>query len=325
MSDTAPPTVLIANRGEIAVRVHRAARSLGWRTVAVHTADDRAALHVELADQAYELTGAQGYLDAEQLVAAATATGASVVHPGYGFLSESAEFAALCVEAGIAFAGPSPQVLELFGDKARSRELATSLGLPVLPATQGDTSLAQAQQFMAEVGPDAEVMVKAVGGGGGRGLRVVRRPDELESAIERCRSESTRAFGRSEIYVEQLLPRARHIEVQVIGDGSGAVSHLWDRDCSAQRRHQKVIEIAPCLTLPAEVRTRLHAEAVQLFSAVEGSGLGTVEFLVDMDDPSRHYFLELNPRVQVEHTVQIKRLDSEFWDSIENEAGGPDL
>ena len=297
------PAVLIANRGEIAVRVVRAARSLGLRTVAVYTPEDHDALHLRLADEAHLLSGPQGYLDAAGIVEVAIRTGARVVHPGYGFLAESAEFARLCADAGLVFAGPSGDVLDLFGDKARSRELAASVGLPVLAATEGDTSLDQAREFLAGLGAGAAVMVKAVGGGGGRGLRVVRTPDELETAIERCRSEAERAFGRSEVFVEQLLPRARHVEVQVIGDGQGGVSHLWDRDCSVQRRHQKIIEIAPCLTVPEDTRARMWEEAVRLFAAVEGRGLGTVEFLVDLDDPSRHYFLELNPRVQVEHTV----------------------
>ena len=296
-------TVLIANRGEIAVRVLRAARSLGLRTVAVYSPDDHDALHRRLADEAHLLSGPAGYLDAEALVEVATRTGATVVHPGYGFLAESAEFADRCARAGLSFAGPTARVLELFGDKARSRELATSVGLPVLPATQGDTSLAQAQEFLAGLGPGAAVMVKAVGGGGGRGLRVVRSPGELAAAMDRCRSEAERAFGRSEVFVEQLVPRARHIEVQVVGDGRGAVSHLWDRDCSVQRRHQKIIEVAPCVTLPVAAREPLWADAVRLFSAVDGRGLGTVEFLVDLDSPHRHWFLELNPRVQVEHTV----------------------
>lgn len=296
-------TVLIGNRGEIAVRVHRAAAALGLRTVAVFTPEDREARHVRLADEAHLLDGELGYLDAEQLVSAAMRTGCTLVHPGYGFLSESADFATRCAKAGLTFVGPDAGVLTLLGDKALARGLATRHGVPVLPATGRGVTLADAEKFLAGLGPGAAVMVKAVAGGGGRGMRVVTDPGDLSFAFELCRSEAERAFGDGELYVEQLLPRARHIEVQVLGDGSGAVSHLWDRECSVQRRHQKVIEIAPCLTLSLDQRRPLHEAACRMAAAVEYAGLGTFEFLVDADDPSRFFFLEANPRVQVEHTI----------------------
>ncbi|MFG2730533.1 carboxyl transferase domain-containing protein [Streptomyces canus] len=296
-------TVLIGNRGEIAVRVHRAAAALGLRTVAVFTPEDREARHVQLADEAYPLAGELGYLDAEQLVAVARRTGCTLVHPGYGFLSESADFAARCAKAGLTFVGPDSGVLTLLGDKALARELAVSHGVPVLPATDRGVTLADAEAFLAELGPGAAVMVKAVAGGGGRGMRVVADPADLSFAFELCRSEAERAFGDGEMYVEQLLPHARHIEVQVLGDGSGTVSHLWDRECSIQRRHQKVIEIAPCPTLSLDQRRPLLDAACRMAQAVEYAGLGTFEFLVDADDPTRFFFLEANPRVQVEHTV----------------------
>ncbi|MGW2342984.1 carboxyl transferase domain-containing protein [Streptomyces sp. NPDC001661] len=284
--------VLVANRGEIAVRVLRAAAELGLRTVAVHEPGDEAHLH--LADEAVPLA-AGGYLDAEALVAAARGSGCTYLHPGYGFLSESAGLARRCADAGVTFVGPDPEVLDLFGDKARARALAVEAGVPVLPGTEGDTTLEEARAFLA----DGPVMVKAVGGGGGRGMRVVRDAAELDEAWERCASEAQQAFGRGELYVERLWEGARHIEVQVVGDGAGA-SHLWERDCSAQRRHQKLVEIAPAPGLDARVRDRLLDAALRLARAARYAGVGTVEFLVRGDE---FVFMEANPRLQVEHTV----------------------
>ncbi|WP_327715524.1 ATP-grasp domain-containing protein [Streptomyces sp. NBC_00490] len=281
--------VLVANRGEIAVRVLRAAAEAGLRTVAVHEEGDEA--HLRPADEAVPLGG---YLDAGALVDAALRTGCSFLHPGYGFLSEDADFARRCRDAGITFVGPSPDVLDLFGDKVRARELAVATGVPVLPGVRG--GLAEARAFLAG-GP---VMVKAVGGGGGRGMRVVRRAEELDEAWERCRSEASQAFGRGDVYAERLLEGARHVEVQIVGDASGAVSHLWDRDCTVQRRHQKVIEIAPAPELPDAVREKLLEGALRMASAARCSSLVTFEFLVLGD---RFHFIEANPRLQVEHTV----------------------
>ncbi|MFV2196860.1 carboxyl transferase domain-containing protein [Nocardiopsis sp. LOL_012] len=294
-------SVLIANRGEIAVRIVRAARVLGLGTVAVHTPDDRAARHVRLADRSKELSG-DGYLDARQLVAAARDTGCALVHPGYGFLSESAAFARLCEKSGLVFVGPPPEVLTQLGDKAAARALARSLDVPVLRATGAGATAAEAADLLRGLGPGSSVMVKAVAGGGGRGMRAVHRPEDLAEAFERCASEAERAFGDGAVYAEELLTAARHVEVQVIGDGTGAVAHMWDRECSIQRRNQKLIEMAPSTLAPAE-RAPLLEAARSMAAAVRYRGLGTVEFLVDARDPARWFFLEANPRVQVEHTV----------------------
>lgn len=283
--------VLVANRGEIAVRVLRAASEAGMRAVAVHAEGDEA--HVRAADEAVAVAG---YLDADALLAAARRTGCGFLHPGYGFLSENADFARRCARAGIVFVGPSPEVLEVFGDKARARDLAVAAGVPVLPGTRGATTQAEARDFLAG-GP---LMIKAVAGGGGRGMRVVRRAGELAEAWERCASEAEAAFGRGELYVERLLEGARHVEVQIIGDATGAVTHLWDRDCSAQRRHQKLIEIAPAPELPDAVRQEILDSALRLARAAGCTSLVTVEFLVRGD---AFHFIEANPRLQVEHTV----------------------
>ncbi|MEV7386105.1 carboxyl transferase domain-containing protein [Streptomyces sp. NPDC091215] len=280
--------VLVANRGEIAVRVLRAAAEAGLRTVAVYVEGDDG--HTQLADEALPL---DGYLDGGALLAAARSAGCDFLHPGYGFLSEDAGFARRCAAAGVVFVGPSPEVLAVFGDKARARELAAGAGVPVLAGADGRDG---ARELLAG-GP---VMVKAVGGGGGRGLRVVRRAEELDEAWERCRSEAQQGFGRGELYAERLLEEARHIEVQVVGDATGAVTHLWDRDCSAQRRHQKLVEIAPAPDLPEPVRERLLDCALRLARAVRCSSLVTFEFLVMEQE---FWFIEANPRIQVEHTV----------------------
>ncbi|NWF28691.1 carbamoyl-phosphate synthase large subunit [Streptomyces sp. PKU-EA00015] len=294
--------VLVANRGEIAVRVLRAAEEAGLRTVAVYAEDDAQAAHVRLADEAHPLpgTGPAAYLDGAAVLAAARKAGCGLLHPGYGFLSEDADFAARCTAEGIVFVGPDPEVIALFGDKGRARALAGRLGVPVLAGTDGPTSLAEAREFLTGLGPGGAVMVKAVGGGGGRGMRAVRGADELEEAWERCRSEAEQGFGRGELYVERLLAGARHIEVQVLGDTTGTVTHLWERDCSAQRRHQKLIETAPAPALCARVRDRLLDSALRMARETRYTGLGTFEFLVSGEE---FHFIEANPRLQVEHTV----------------------
>jgi acetyl/propionyl-CoA carboxylase alpha subunit/enoyl-CoA hydratase/carnithine racemase len=281
--------VLVANRGEIAVRILRAVSDAGLRSVAVYADGDDG--HVRLADEAVPLGS---YLDADALIDAASAAGCSFLHPGYGFLSEDADFARRCRAAGITFVGPSAEVLDVFGDKVRARELALATGVPVLPGAHG--GLEEARTLLAE-GP---VMIKAVGGGGGRGMRVVRGPEELDEAWQRYASEARQGFGRGELYAERLLEGARHVEVQVVGDASGAVTHLWDRDCTAQRRHQKLIEIAPAPELPDAVREKILDSALRLTRAARCSSLVTFEFLV-LDD--RFHFIEANPRLQVEHTV----------------------
>ncbi|MFF4256860.1 carboxyl transferase domain-containing protein [Streptomyces sp. NPDC001663] len=280
--------VLVANRGEIAVRVLRAAAEIGLRTVAVYVEGDDA--HARLADEAVRLGD---HLDGDALLAAARSTGCDFLHPGYGFLSEDAGFAHRCLEAGVTFVGPTPEVLAVFGDKARAREFAVEAGVPVLAGADGPDG---ALELLA-AGP---VMIKAVGGGGGRGMRVVRRAAELDEAWERCASEAQQGFGRGELYAERLLEGARHIEVQVVGDATGAVTHLWDRDCSAQRRHQKVIEIAPAPDLPEGTREMILDAALRMARAAGCSSLVTFEFMLRGEE---FWFIEANPRLQVEHTV----------------------
>ncbi len=298
-------SILIANRGEIAIRVARAAADLGIRSVAVYSDDDATSLHVKLADEARSLgaSGPAAYLDIARVIAAAKAANCDAIHPGYGFLSENVDFARACAAAGIVFIGPSPEVLSVFGDKARARALADRFGVPILEGTSGATTLEQARAFMAKrKGP---IIVKALAGGGGRGMRVVDETGELEEAYKRCQSEAKASFGNDAVYVEVFMPRARHIEVQVAGDGKTA-SHIWERDCSLQRRHQKIVEIAPAPALDPDLRQQLCDAAVWLADDVKLVGLATVEFLVN-PKPERHMsafaFIECNPRLQVEHTV----------------------
>ncbi|HXA41031.1 MAG TPA: carboxyl transferase domain-containing protein [Phenylobacterium sp.] len=297
--------LLIANRGEIAVRIARTAAEMGIATVAVYSQDDAASLHTRKADEARALKGSGpgAYLDIDQVVATARDAGCDAVHPGYGFLSENAGFARACAEAGLTFVGPSPATLELFGDKGRARALAQDCGVPVLPGTAGATTLEEARAFFAELGEDGAMMIKAVAGGGGRGMRPVMDAAELEAAFERCASEARAAFGNGDLYVERFLPRARHVEVQIIGADGGdgvEVSHLWDRECSLQRQRQKVVEIAPADMLAPALREQLFAAAVSLGEAAGYRSLGTMEFLVGRE---RFVFIEGNARLQVEHTV----------------------
>jgi acetyl/propionyl-CoA carboxylase alpha subunit/acetyl-CoA carboxylase carboxyltransferase component len=302
-------TLLIANRGEIAIRVARSAAELGIRTVTVFSEDDALSLHIRKGDQALPLRGkgVAAYLDMEQILAAAREAGCDAVHPGYGFLSENARFARLCAEAEIIFVGPQVEVLELFGDKVQARALAASAGIAVIPGTSQATSLAEARAFFAALGSDGAVMIKALAGGGGRGMRAVYRSEDLAEAYARCQSEARTAFGQESVYVEQLIRHARHIEVQVVGDGQGGVTHLWERECTLQRRHQKLVEIAPSPGLPQALRTRITTAAVHLAQTVQYANLGTFEFLVDVtsmeNENSAFFFIEANPRLQVEHTV----------------------
>ncbi len=300
--------LLIANRGEIAIRIARTASAMGIATVAVHAEDDAASLHTRRTDQAVKLPGrgVAAYLDAAALIAAARDSGCDSVHPGYGFLAENAAFARACESAGLTWVGPSPASLDLFGDKSAARAFAAREGVPTVAGTSGVTDLAGAQAFMATLGKHAAVMVKAIAGGGGRGMRPVHDPAELPAAFERCRAEALAAFGNGDLYVERLFPHARHIEVQIIGDGTGAVTHLFERECSIQRQRQKLIEIAPAPCLDNKVRSRLLAAATKLATAAKYCNAGTFEFLVDA---SRNHadadiaFIEANARLQVEHTV----------------------
>jgi len=299
-------SLLVANRGEIAIRVLRAAAELGLRTVAVYSEDDAQSLHTRRADEALPLRGAgpAAYLDGAQLVALAQQAGCRALHPGYGFLSENAAFARRCAEAGLVFVGPSPQLLELFGDKLQARALAESCGVPLLPAAAA-ASLSEARAFVEAQGGQA--MLKAVAGGGGRGMRIIRTADELEVAWKRCAAEAQAGFGSGALFLEKWLPRARHIEVQIAGDGDGDISHFHERECSVQRRHQKLIEIAPSPALPAGLRERLVDAALRMARAAHYNSLGTFEFLLDADSVRSgepfFAFIEANPRLQVEHTV----------------------
>ena len=300
--------LLIANRGEIAIRIARAAGETGLASVAIHPADDALSLHVRAADESYEIPGrgARAYLDIEAVIAAAKATGCDALHPGYGFLSENARLARRCAEQGIIFVGPSPEALDLFGDKLEAKTLARRCGVPVIEGTAGPTTLDEARAFFASLGADGAVMIKAVAGGGGRGMRIVEDASKLEEAYARCQSEAKAAFGSVQVYVERLIRKARHIEVQIIGDRFGAISHLWERECTIQRRNQKLIEVAPSPSLSDVLRSRIIDAAKQLAAAAQYDNLGTFEFLVDDDaiggDPA-FAFIEANPRLQVEHTV----------------------
>ena len=310
-----PARVLIANRGEIAIRIAHAARGLGMESVAVFPPVDAQALHSRMASEAWPLASHSSkdaiaaYLDIDALIAIAQEAGCDCVHPGYGFLAENAAFAAACEAAGLAFVGPSPAALRLFGDKVAARKKATEIGIPNVPGSEGAlATAAEAQQVAAEIG--YPVMLKAAAGGGGRGMRAVERAEDLAEAFQRCQSEAMGAFGDDAVFVEKLVQRPRHIEVQVLADGQGNTVHLWERDCSVQIRNQKVVEIAPAAGLDPDLRARILADAVRLIQAADYRNAGTVEFLVSPEEGA-HYFIECNPRIQVEHTVteQVTGLD----------------
>lgn len=297
-------SLLIANRGEIAVRVIRAARELGIRAVAVHSEADAGAYWTRLADAAIAIGPAPArasYLDIDRLVAAALEAGVDAVHPGYGLLSESAPFAAAVRAAGLIFVGPSADTIALMGDKVLARGAAVASNVPVLPGSDAPVEDETAALAIAE-GLGWPVAVKASFGGGGRGLRVAENADMLASALEQARREAAAAFGRSEVFLERYLVRPRHVEVQILGDSHGTIIHLGDRDCSVQRRHQKLLEEAPAPDLSPDLRTRISDAAVRLCRDVGYSGAGTVEFLVDPRS-GEFFFLEMNTRLQVEHGV----------------------
>ena len=300
-------TLLVANRGEIAIRIARAAAEMGIRSHTVYSSDDADADHVRKADAVHALSGEgpAAYLDIAQIVRIARAADCDAIHPGYGFLSENAAFARACAEAGIRFVGPSPDVLDVFGDKGKARTLAVECEVPVSPGTYRPTTLDEAREFLRSLGPHGAVMVKAIAGGGGRGMRPVRSEAELEAAYDRCRSEALQAFGNAEVYVERMFPLARHIEVQVIGDGSGEATHLWERECSLQRNRQKLVEVAPAPHLHPALRDRLLDASLRMARQVGLDGLATFEFLVEQSGAGNapFVFIEANPRLQVEHTV----------------------
>jgi acetyl-CoA carboxylase biotin carboxylase subunit len=294
--------VLVSNRGEIAVRVLRTCRELGLETVAIFSEADREAPHVRYADEAYLVGPApaqESYLCAEKVIRVALSSGAQAIHPGYGFLAESAEFAQACIDAGLIFVGPRPETMALLADKAAARLLAGQLGLPLVPGT--DRGLEDRQLLVAADQLGYPLMVKAATGGGGMGMRVARSREELETAIPLARQEAQAAFGDQTVYLERLLEPARHIEVQLLADSSGHVIHLGERECSIQRRHQKLIEEAPSRALAPDVRRQICQAAVRIGRAAGYLGAGTVEFL--LDPAGDFYFLEVNPRLQVEHTV----------------------
>jgi acetyl/propionyl-CoA carboxylase alpha subunit/acetyl-CoA carboxylase carboxyltransferase component len=306
--------LLVANRGEIAIRIMRATAELGIPSVAIYSEDDGSSLHIRRADEAYPLrgSGAAAYLDIDQIVAAAKERGCDAIHPGYGFLSENAEFARRCEAEGIIFVGPASDTLTALGDKAAARDLAVSCGVPVLAGTPAGLTPDGARDFLASLGSGGSMVIKAVGGGGGRGMRIVNDAGEIEEAFARCRSEALAAFGNGDLYAEQRMVNARHIEIQIVGDGSGAVTHLYERECSLQRRHQKIVEVAPAPQLPPALRERITADAVRMATRLRYRSLGTFEFLVDAgaDGTDAAYaFIEANARLQVEHTVTEEVLD----------------
>ncbi len=295
--------ILIANRGEIAVRVIRACRELGIASVAVYSEVDRAALHVSKADEAYLLgppAAAESYLNMEKILDVARRCGADAIHPGYGFLSENARFSQACADAGVKFIGPSAAAMEMMGSKTRARQNMGNAGIPIVPGTsRGLESPEEAAQVAAKIG--YPVMLKAAAGGGGKGMRLVHTPEELKPALESAQSEAQRAFGDGEVYIEKAIMNPRHIEIQVLGDEHGNLVYLGERECSVQRRHQKVLEEAPSSIVDENMRRRMGEAAVGVARAAGYSNAGTVEFLVD--EEKNFYFLEMNTRLQVEHPV----------------------
>jgi len=294
--------VLIANRGEIALRIQRACKELGIATVAVHSTADADAMHVKLADESVCIgppPAAESYLNIPRLLAACEITGADAIHPGYGFLSENARFAEILEEHGITFIGPTSEHIRTMGDKIEAKETAKRLGIPVVPGSDGAiTSEVQAHRVARSIG--FPVLVKASAGGGGRGMKVARSADELDMAIKTARAEAKAAFGDDSVYLEKYLTHPRHIEIQVFGDGKGNAIHLGERDCSLQRRHQKVLEEAPSPALNAEGRERIGKTVARAMQKLKYRGAGTVEFLFE---DGEFYFIEMNTRLQVEHPV----------------------
>jgi acetyl-CoA carboxylase biotin carboxylase subunit len=295
--------LLIANRGEIAVRVIRACRELGIATVAVYSEADRAALHVRMADEAYPIgppPARESYLVIEKLIDVARRSGAEAVHPGYGFLAENAEFARACREAGLIFVGPSPEAIELMGDKVAARNTVMQVGVPTVPGTAEEVTTVEAA-FDTALRIGYPILIKAAAGGGGKGMRIVRTAEELPDAFRAASSEATSAFGYGGVYMERLLEKVRHVEVQVLADNYGNVIHLGERECSIQRRHQKLLEESPSPAVSEDLRSRLGDAAVRAARAAGYCNAGTVEFLLDGE--GNFYFLEMNTRIQVEHPV----------------------
>ncbi|KAL1304975.1 hypothetical protein AAFC00_003880 [Neodothiora populina] len=298
--------ILVANRGEIPIRIFRTAHELSLQTVAVFSYEDRLSMHRQKADEAYvigkrgQFTPVGAYLAGDEIIKIARAHNVDLIHPGYGFLSENAEFARNVEKAGLIFVGPTPETIDALGDKVSARDLAIKCGVPVVPGTDGPVErFEEVKDFTDKHG--FPIIIKAAFGGGGRGMRVVRKQEELKDSFERATSEAKSAFGNGTVFVERFLDRPKHIEVQLLGDSHGNVVHLYERDCSVQRRHQKVVELAPAKDLPIETRDAILADAVKLAKSVNYRNAGTAEFLVDQQN--RYYFIEINPRIQVEHTI----------------------
>ncbi|MCP9888380.1 acetyl-CoA carboxylase biotin carboxylase subunit [Cyanobium sp. ATX 6A2] len=295
--------LLIANRGEIALRILRSCRELGIPTVAVYSTVDRNALHVQLADETVcvgEAPSAKSYLNIPNILAAATSRGADAIHPGYGFLAENDRFAEICGDHGITFVGPSPEAIRSMGDKSTAKATMQQVGVPTIPGSEGLlASVEEARGLAAQMG--YPVMIKATAGGGGRGMRLVPGADQLESLFKAAQGEAEAAFGNPGLYMEKFIARPRHVEVQVLADRHGNVIHLGERDCSIQRRHQKLLEEAPSVAINADLRRQMGEAAVAVARAIRYEGAGTVEFLVDQS--GHFYFMEMNTRIQVEHPV----------------------
>ena len=298
--------VLIANRGEIAIRIIRACRELGIATVAVYSQADAQSLHVSLADEAYCIGPAQSsksYLHIPAIISVALTSGADAIHPGYGFLSERADFVDICEQHHIKFIGPSAQAMRLMGDKATARKTMQEANVPITPGLGIVDNIETIKDFVKKAG--YPIIIKATAGGGGKGMRIVRRDEELEDSFNLCRAEAQGAFGNPDVYVEKFIENPRHIEVQILADSYGNVIHLGERDCSIQRRNQKLLEEAPSIAIDDETRKKMGETAVSAASAINYEGTGTIEFLFDESDPKnkKFYFMEMNTRVQVEHCV----------------------
>lgn len=295
--------ILIANRGEIALRIIRACREMNIATVAVYSEADRDSLHVRFADEAICIgppSSRESYLNIPRLLSAAEITNADAIHPGYGFLAENANFAEICISSGVIFIGPRPEMITAMGDKASAKDTMRKAGVPVVPGSDGVVAdFATAKTIVRTIG--YPVIVKASAGGGGRGMRIVRHDDEFDNAFNTARTEAEIAFGNADVYIERYLEEPRHIEIQILGDRFGTVTHLGERDCSVQRRHQKLIEESPSPAVTPDLRERMGAAAVKGAKSVKYLGAGTVEFLLDKD--GSFYFMEMNTRIQVEHPV----------------------
>ena len=295
--------ILIANRGEIALRIIRVCRELGIRTVAVYSEADRLSLHVKFADEAVCIgppPGRESYLHIPRIISAAGITNADAIHPGYGFLAENAQFAEICESSGLKFIGPSPDAITAMGDKSLAKETMRKAGVPVIPGSEGVVKeMKQGLELAAAIG--FPVMIKASAGGGGKGLRIARDPAEFEKAFQMAATEAASAFGNPDLYVEKFVENPRHIEIQVFGDRFGNVVHLNERDCTIQRRHQKLIEESPSPVVTSELREKMGAAAVKGAKGVNYEGAGTIEFLLDQE--GNFYFMEMNTRIQVEHPV----------------------